>query len=135
MSNFQLACDGTPGQYAGFQVKAQDDSGATFPATGNAVIDNYSLAYLVFLSNDVFAIVPKVTMQEGQATTTVTATFSTVDAASGIALPPFSVAVDLVAPPPPTQKATHLTITLGPSRTIDTSLVDPGSATIPVALA
>ena len=134
MANPQFICDGTPGLYIGFQVKAKDDSGNNFPAAGHAVIDNYSLAYVVFLSNDVFAIVPKVTMTPGQSST-VTVTFNVDDSASGIALPAFPVSVDLVGPPPPSQLATHLELTINPTRTIDTTRVDPGSASIEADIA
>ena len=34
MANLQLVCDGTPGLCAGFQLAAQDSTGASQPASG-----------------------------------------------------------------------------------------------------
>lgn len=135
--NLQLVCDGTPGLCAAFSLQAQDNSGNPWPASGSATIDLYGSAFLVAAGNDAFQIIPKITMTPGQATETVTATFSLTDTASGVALPPVSVAVDLVAPavpPPPTQKATQGVLTGGPVRGTGSALTDPGSATISVSL-
>jgi len=134
--NLQLICDGTPGLNAGFTIQAQDSSGNHWPATGTATIDQYSLAFVqsVGVGNDEYQIIPKVTFAPGQPTVTVNVTFQCVDSASGIAIPPLVVSVDLVAPPPPAQKATQLVITGGPGEGTGSDLTDPGSATIPVSL-
>jgi hypothetical protein len=132
--NTSLVCDGTPGLNASFILQAQDDSGSPFGATGTATIDNYAQAFVVAAGGNAFQIVPKVTMTPGQATQTVTATFQMSDSASGVALPPLPVSVDLVAPPNPSQKATKVVITAGPSAGTGSGLTDPGSASIAVSL-
>jgi hypothetical protein len=132
--NLQLVCDGTPGLCAGFYLQAQDNNGNAWPAAGTATIDLYASAFLQSLGGDAFQIVPKITMTPGQPTQTVTATFSLTDTASGVALPPVAVAVDLVAPLPSGQKATQVVITRAPQMGTGSSASDPGSATIPVSL-
>lgn len=134
MANLQLVCDGTPGLCAGFQLAAQDSAGNSQPASGTATIDFYSSAFVQAAGNNQFQIVPKITMTPGEATQTVTATFQLSDTASGVALPPLAVAVDLVAPPNPTQKAVAVVITNGPNRGTGSALTDPGAASISVSL-
>lgn len=132
--NLQLVCDGTPGLCAAFNLQAQDDSGNPWPASGSATINLYNSAFLAAAGGDAFQIIPKITMNPGDATETVTATFSLTDTASGVALSSFSVSVDLVAPPNPGQKATQVALTGGPTRGTGSGLSDPGSATISVSL-
>jgi hypothetical protein len=135
MSNLQLICDGTGGLCAAFNLQAQDQSGNPWPASGSATIDLYNSAFLASAGGDAFQIIPKITMEAGQPTQTVTATFNLTDTASGNALDPISISVDLVAPPfPPNQKATRVVITGGPAMGTGSSLSDPGSATISVSL-
>jgi len=131
--NPQLLCDGTPGLNLSFILQAQDNSNVDQPATGTASIDKYSLAYLADAGGNAFQIVPKVTMAPGEATQTVTATFSLNDSASGKPLPVFTQACDLVAPPIP-QKAVKIVETAGPGAGSGSDLADPGSASIPVSL-
>ena len=128
MPNLQLVCDGTSGRNASFIIQDQESAGTSRPATGTATIDNYSAAFLVNVGADDFQIVPKITMAPGQPTITVTATFNCTDTTSGNAMPPLTVAVDLIAPP-------ALVVTAGPTAGVGSDATDPGSATISVTLA
>lgn len=132
--NLELVCDGTAGLNASFALQAQDNSGNAWPASGTATIDLYNSAFLAFAGGDAYQIVPKITMTPGQPTETVNATFNLTDTASGAALPPITVSIDLVAPPNPSQKATQVVITGGPIRGTGSGLSDPGSGTITVSL-
>jgi hypothetical protein len=133
--NAQLVCDGTPGLNYSFYLQAQDASTPpnAEPATGTGTIDNYSAAFLANVGTDAFQIIPKITLAPGAPTQTVNATFALTDTASGVALPPLVVSVDLVAPPHPTQKAVVVVVTSAAVGT-GSSATDPGSAQIPVSL-
>ena len=133
MPNTQLVCDGTPGLNASFRLAALDNQGQPQPATGTATIDDYASAFLVALPGGDFQIVSKLTLTVGAPTVTVTATFNLRDAASGVALPAFTVSVDLVAPQPPPQKATHVVLTAINTGT-GSGAADPGSPTINVSI-
>lgn len=133
--NPKLICDGTAGLNLTFLLQAQDNNGNPWPATGSATIDLYNSAFLVSAGGDAFQIIPKITLEAGQPTQTVTATFNMIDTASGNAIAPISISVDLMAPPfPPNQKATKVVITAGPTMGTGSDLTDPGSATISVSL-
>lgn len=132
--NFPIVCDGTGGLEASFAIQGQDSTQHPWPVSGTGTIDDYTSAFLVSGGGNNFQVIPKITLAPGAPTKTVNVTFNLTDSASGIALAPFSLAFDLVAPAAPGQKATQVVLTGGPVIGTGSGLGDPGSATIPVSL-
>lgn len=139
MANPQLICDGNTGRAVQFPLQGHDDSVSSFPAHGTAYISDYTKAFVAQVPTPagqvaIFEVKAKITKAVGDPTDTVTATFNMIDSASGVALPPFVVSVDLVAPPPAAQKDTHVVQTAPASIVTGDTIADPGSATITVVM-
>jgi len=134
--NVQLICDGNASRAVDFTVTTDTNANQHVAGHGTATIDKPTLAFVQELpivagSPTEFQVKSKVTKSVVDPTDTVTITFNLIDTASGIALPPASIAIDLIAPQPPAQLATHTVISTGTDVTNSTA-TDPGTATITV---